>query len=226
VRQWSSSTTLKRWTLIKLPLSLLAGAAVTWGVAWACALWGLATLDYPISHPSGLKPSAWPAGAPRDWPAARNYRLADNNTTTELRWYQISGWTERNAEQLMYGWPLRSMEATAISENGIELSGHAHFKLHRDTSIPAPSWMRPRDEYRVLPLAPLPLGFPLNTLLAAGVVLGVEQGFALTQRKRRHVTGRCPSCDYDRSGLTNDAACPECGLDSAGWQLRSRDSTS
>ncbi|HYE62533.1 MAG TPA: hypothetical protein VD997_11115, partial [Phycisphaerales bacterium] len=57
----------------------------------------------------------------------------------------------------------------------------------------------------------LPLGFTLNTLLYAGVTLGLIEGVAFTRRRRRRNKGRCPSCGYDRGGIAVDAACPECG---------------
>jgi hypothetical protein len=57
----------------------------------------------------------------------------------------------------------------------------------------------------------LPLGFTLNTLLAAGVLLGVVEGFAFARRRVRRAKGRCAACGYDRGGIAGDAACPECG---------------
>jgi len=63
-----------------------------------------------------------------------------------------------------------------------------------------------------LPYRVLPLGFTLNTLLAAGVLLGVAEGFAFARRRVRRAKGRCVACGYDRGGLAGDAAaCPECG---------------
>jgi hypothetical protein len=66
-------------------------------------------------------------------------------------------------------------------------------------------------QWQRLPTRIVPLGFTLNTLLAAGVLLGVVEGFAFARRRARRVKGRCAACGYDRGGLPNDAACPECG---------------
>jgi len=63
-----------------------------------------------------------------------------------------------------------------------------------------------------LPTRILPLGFTLNNLLAAGVLLGMVEGFALARRRVRRAKGRCVACGYDRGGLADNAvACPECG---------------
>jgi hypothetical protein len=63
----------------------------------------------------------------------------------------------------------------------------------------------------VLPTAVLPLGFALNTLFYAAVLLGVVEGVAFARRRIRRRKGRCASCGYDRAGLAEGAACPECG---------------
>jgi hypothetical protein len=62
-----------------------------------------------------------------------------------------------------------------------------------------------------LPTRILPLGFTLNTLLAAAVILTLTEGPGAWRRRARRAKGRCPSCGYDRAGITMDAACPECG---------------
>jgi hypothetical protein len=63
----------------------------------------------------------------------------------------------------------------------------------------------------IVPTDILPLGFTLNTLFYAAVLLGVVEGVAFARRRVRRGKGRCPSCGYDRAGLAEGSACPECG---------------
>jgi hypothetical protein len=81
------------------------------------------------------------------------------------------------------------------------------------TAVIAPpvSLTRPGTGVRALPLGILPLGFALNTLFYAAVLLGVVEGVAFARRRVRRAKGRCPSCGYDRAGLAEGSACPECG---------------
>jgi hypothetical protein len=64
---------------------------------------------------------------------------------------------------------------------------------------------------RILPLRPLPLGFAADTLLYAGAFRGLTILLAGARRSWRRRRGRCPGCGYDRRGLAEGAACPECG---------------
>jgi hypothetical protein len=70
------------------------------------------------------------------------------------------------------------------------------------------SWWRNQRE-RVIPTRVLWGQFALNTLFYAAVLLGVAEGVAFARRRVRR--GRCPSCGYDRAGLAEGSACPECG---------------
>jgi hypothetical protein len=73
--------------------------------------------------------------------------------------------------------------------------------------------LRPHKDCRGIPARVLPLGFALNTLLAAGVLLGVTETIGLARRRLRSRKGLCPPCGYDRRGLHVEAACPECGTE-------------
>ncbi len=64
-------------------------------------------------------------------------------------------------------------------------------------------------------IGPLPTGIVWPALIVNSLVYATSI-FALTQvppliRWRRRRAGRCPKCNYDRTGLSSGAVCPECG---------------
>jgi hypothetical protein len=110
-----------------------------------------------------------------------------------------------------FGWPLRSQrgEGTYVTQSAewrmrVRRQGGA---LYWATSLTHPS----RGFAGKLPTRILPLGFVLNTLFYAAVLLGVVECVASARRRVRRGKGRCPSCGYDRAGLAEGSACPECG---------------
>lgn len=62
-----------------------------------------------------------------------------------------------------------------------------------------------------IPFSPRPLGFTINTLLAAMPLYLLLGGWTDLRSFVRMRKGRCPRCGYDARGLP---ACPECGLES------------
>jgi hypothetical protein len=210
----------KRWTL-KLALCLLAGAVVTWGVAWGCAL------SRP-PYPRARKMQANVAGGWR-YVARSETRGADYTTIhffaadkpysdvpvlgvvpggAEVDVFKDVLWTET----YRFGWPLYAV--CAVGANGTYSNGYAHqsigwYSLREGTGKGFNPAFRPGALY--LPTRPLPLGFALNTLFYAAVVLGVVEFVAFARRRVRRGRGRCPSCGYDRAGLAEGSACPECG---------------
>ncbi len=65
---------------------------------------------------------------------------------------------------------------------------------------------------RRLALLPIWPGFAVNTTLYALPWLAAWWGINRTRKWLRHRRGGCPNCAYDRSGLSTDTPCPECGL--------------
>jgi hypothetical protein len=105
------------------------------------------------------------------------------------------------------GWPARAMREVLLSEQGnLNALHHSAYFLE----LPLTDG-RGNPVCVTVPMRILPLGFTLNTLLAAGVLLGVGEGFSFARRRARRAKGRCAACGYDRGGLAGDAACPECG---------------
>jgi hypothetical protein len=72
----------------------------------------------------------------------------------------------------------------------------------------------------LLPSQVLPLGFMVDSLVAAGVILAVVEGPREWRRRVRRAKGRCGWCGYDRAGMADGgAACPECGRVDAGRRV-------
>jgi hypothetical protein len=215
-----------RRLIVKLTLCTLAGAVVTWGVAWECALWGELR---GVRSARANDVIQWPGIVPDEWPPIRtaSCTVAKFNTVK-------SGFSHRE-EQGSYelqvlesGWPMRAlrssqyvvMDASKVGRYTHSRGGAAMPTLSiwsDGCDIPLknarrvhPLLLRPTPG-ALLPLCVMRTGFALNTLLAAGVLLGVVEGFALARRRVRRAKGRCVACGYDRGGLTGDAACPECG---------------
>jgi hypothetical protein len=186
---------------VKLTLCTLAGAVVTWAVAWGCAL--LARPQSGSMLGTWLEPTPkfqepadpWPRGCPAEWGSPGASTVANNALWTARAWRRGNQKLPREwlAFQCDLGWPCRSMRGEDIRDGK---------RIVRDT------WFSFGD--RSVPVRALPLGFAFNTLLAAGVVLGVVEGFAFARRRVQRAKGRCEACGYDCGGIAKDAACPEC----------------
>jgi hypothetical protein len=199
----------KRWTL-KLALCLLAGAVVTWGVAWGCATWGPAGTE-PAMFVHRLQDGTWTEWCIHDgsrgrqivfWAAIssdRGIHLAKHAPRTHqvisrppspllgVAWSQVPNkviWT--------LGWPLTS-----------------HFWVMGGPPPWMYRWSATTFSWLLTEVAVL--GFALNTLFYAAVLLGAVECVAFARRRVRRGKGRCPSCGYDRAGLAEGSACPECG---------------
>jgi hypothetical protein len=192
--------------LVKLPLCLLAGAVVTWGMAWGCAI-RCAMVRQEIK---GVVGNVIIGGEERIGVHKSNF-LVDEWTFFNARapgaeplfppeWSrpdQLRGVLSVVVDA--YGFPMRSMYQSRTEMGGLSPKYGNSFTLQR------------RPKVRRVPVGIIPLGFAVDTLATAGVVLVVVESFAFARRRVRRGKGRCPSCGYDRGGLARDAACPECG---------------
>jgi hypothetical protein len=249
----------KRWTL-KLALCLLAGAMVTWGVAWGCALWSpvravssQAARNAIPNNGGSLLADRWLPTLPPMTPWTPIPETTGQVEPSELE-YTLRSYTESDFEPPKYrrftctthlgagisvvectmdevirnlnvnplalpraretrcGWPLLVLEGWGeLSGYGPNIEEHLLATPHRILQrlphvrkVAFGEW--PRLPYRVIPL-----GFALNTLFYAAVLLGAVECVAFARRRVRHRKGRCPSCGYDRVGLAAGSACPECG---------------
>jgi hypothetical protein len=211
---------MKRWTL-KLALCLFAGAVVTWGVAWGCALapteiFPSSMLAYSGSEALELAPTYGLTPRPpqeMDFSVilnvGKNTGLGVSTQRAEIT--QASGSVHLMSMHQMFirqiwtGWPAHALHGT------MTVKGMSMVWTMSGLWEPPPRVQAFIHRRRPLPIRVLPFGFALNTLLAAGVLLGLVEGVAFARRRVRRAKGRCPSCGYDRGGLAKDAACPECG---------------
>ena len=191
--------------IVRVGVCLLAGAVVTWAVAWGCALWGEGPrLEFNL-RPVEPRVSAFVPAYPEDqgWIGGRTRVRTKTLIITALDDDVLPATEAYDLQE--FGWPARGMLGRTKLDYGDQIV--------LDTYLAAPSWMGPGPDCPGLPTEVLPLGFALNTLLAAGVLMGVVETFAWARRRGRRRRGRCPACGYDRRGLAGGdaAACPECG---------------
>lgn len=114
-------------------------------------------------------------------------------------------------ELLTVGWPMPCLSARRTTDQGF-----ITFEPWTDAITP-PAWLKPIapqspfDPARVIPTRPLAWGLSVNTpIYASGLLLMTTVPRPLIRRLRRR-RNRCPGCNYDRSGLSRYATCPECG---------------
>jgi hypothetical protein len=207
-----SPTSAKRWTL-KLALCLLAGAVVTWGVAWGCAL----SPRGPVVRRTIQGPSALTEAAAMGVPLHHWYQSGTLHVEQHFDFgFEVlvldltrKSFTSDDTHHLPTEYIVSSDTWAGWPGRALWCGGRGSFPL--EGALELPPILAQRLNVRKLPARILPLGFALNTLFYAAVVLGMVECVAFARRRVRRSKGRCPSCGYDRAGLANGAACPECG---------------
>lgn len=112
--------------------------------------------------------------------------------------------------ELASGWPLRSM-ISVLTVNPDGSPPHVALSGIPLNSEPIPSHFMPQA--RALPLHIIPLGFAVNTALAAALWWLLLFAFPTTRRLLRHRRGACLKCGYGPLGTDG---CPECGWNRSG----------
>jgi len=203
--------TIRRRTLVKFGLFLLAGAVVNVGVAWGAILVEQG-LGGPGSPTRPLPaPRDWPFAVPDGWPAPtrafgarRISQSSQQFDTMPLQPTTIAASPPPRPSDIKYatsrsaGLPFRSMTERLWIDSG---GGTAR----RIGALRVGANAIGGD--RTLPWRPLLPGFAANTALYAALAYA-PFGFVGWRRARRRSRDRCPSCGY---AITDLPTCPECG---------------
>ena len=157
----------------KIAAYILAGVAVTWGVAWGCHL---RHGEFEFQRGS-------------DRPEQSEFIEGD-------RVYYVYTWDREGKTTLFVnryptGWPAdpRRQGSRPSSTFGIDISSGAVMETYGAPwrALRRGRTWKPFEEVSVgrtpLPVGLLPLGFTLNTLLAAGVLMGVVEGVGFARRR-------------------------------------------
>jgi hypothetical protein len=110
-----------------------------------------------------------------------------------------------------YGWPLACVwEAESVDGMNNALTrwpwnGFSYGGVRISSSLP---------NGHFLPLLPVWPGLAVDTVVFAAAWFGAIMLAGRVRRMRRRSRGLCDACGYDRRGIADGAACPECGATS------------
>jgi hypothetical protein len=207
-----------RLWIARLAVLLCVGAIMNACVAWGCAIWG------PVGTPTKTYTHEGPQEVfGRMAPGTR----ISSTTTIKLPGFgcdfeSASGMTGVAGSDMFTGilstfscragWPLRSMI-------GIERSGGRRHEF--STLVQPPVTLNALPSVsgsggtiaRGVPIAPIWLGFSVNSTMYAALVMAAFPVDRAIRRRSRRRAGLCVCCRYPIRDLP---ACPECGVHLSG----------
>lgn len=212
----------------RLAICIGAGAACTFLVAAGLGLYAplggptiiTSSPAYWAGQPSRRPPALkYPFPVPSTWPKSPDLQVQIENTGFRVDAWHATGPRVGEVSAAIYrsGWPMLAMERRQVRET--------RGATNRDlwvvsgagglgSGLAVPHSLRPllpaqtRPFRHRMPLVPLPLGFAVNTAMAAGALYAFLYGPQHLMRAHRRTHGLCLICGYDVGPL---AVCPECG---------------
>lgn len=224
-----NSVSLRGKPITRLFLSFTLGVVTTIAVAWAAAVGALGGKWQPgpfyddgalildtarrpggrgyqsgyVVHRVGIWPNLAPGSPVADAPGWARTTLFPPERTARIR-ATSSGDTITTLWG--FGWPLPALKCWLVESD-------MHGVAARPKLGIADDWWNWTAARFSLPISPVPLGFLVNTLVAAAcwfALLSIPRAWQTLQRARRG-PGVCRECGYSRAGIDARASCPECG---------------
>ena len=211
--------------LAKLVVLLLLGAVVNVAVAWGCIRWS--SSDASEFYRATKHDRTWwrrhaPAtfdGSSSDVCKSDGFGLVGTTRgAPEFFHEQINGMLTITprwmvAQEMQIGWPFRTFSGERWTRSHAMLGPPVieHKTVYTWAQPLGPALLSSNDvqEWKLLPLRPLLIGFALNTIFYAAILWMPFAPFVLRRHIRRK-RGHCIKCGYDLRG-DFAAGCPECG---------------
>ncbi len=211
---------------LTVSISLLLGAVINVGMAWGCIKWSSSD-GSEFSEATKHDRTWWwrhaPAtfnGSPSDMCRSEGFGVvATTRGAVEIFHEQINGMPRSMprwmvAQEIRIGWPFRTFsgERWTRADAMMGLPVVEQKTVYTWSKPLGPSLLSSNDvqEWGLLPLRPLLIGFALNAIFYALILWLLARGLLVLRRVIRRKRGHCAICGYD---LRHDFAigCPECG---------------
>lgn len=218
---------------LTISISLLLGAVINIGVAWGCIRWS--SSDASELYKATRHDRTWwrrhaPAtfnGSASDVCKSDGFGVvATTRGAPEFSLEQINGvptitprWMV--AQEIRIGWPFQTFSGERWTRCRAMLGPPVieHKTVYTWSQSLGPALLSSNDvqEWKLLPLRPLLIGFALNGIFYAVLLWLFASGPLVLRRFSRGNRGHCAICGYDlRYNFAN--GCPECG-----WRRKETD---
>lgn len=215
--------------LLAAAVFVLAGSVVNVAAAWGCLAWSPTDADvlgraarhdhrwWQHHAPTGFD------GTPNDVSRCEGFGVAATTRgAVEIHRVQRAGtlhviprWVV--AQEIRVGWPFRTVsgERWTRSDAMMGMPVAENKTVYRWSRSLGPAVLSRSDaqQWQLLPLRPLVIGFALNAIAYAVILFLLVGGVFALRRHGRRKRGLCPACAYPRG---ESGVCSECGQSLAG----------